>query len=56
VIDGIPSTIDPCVFVDEDGQPYIYISGEMTPISIGGEKQASISGGSHLPADINIEL
>lgn len=31
---------------------YIYISWEMTPISIGGEKQASISGGSHLPADI----
>ena len=24
----------------------------MTPISIGGEKQASISGGNHLPADI----
>ena len=23
VIDGIPSTIDPCVFVDDDGQPYI---------------------------------
>lgn len=29
-----------------------YISWEMTPTSIGGEKQASISGGSHLPADI----
>lgn len=27
VIDGIPSTIDPCVFVDDDGQPYIYTSG-----------------------------
>ncbi len=31
---------------------YIYISWEMTPISIGGEKQASISGGSHLLTDI----
>ena len=29
-----------------------YISWEMTPTSIGGEKQAGISGGSHLPADI----
>ena len=27
VIEGIPSTIDPCVFVDDDGQPYIYTSG-----------------------------
>jgi len=27
VIDGIPSTIDPCVFVDDDGQPYIYVGG-----------------------------
>jgi beta-xylosidase len=26
-IDGVPSTIDPCVFVDDDGQPYIYTSG-----------------------------
>ncbi|SDH47261.1 family 43 glycosylhydrolase [Bacteroides ovatus] len=26
-IAGIPSTIDPCVFVDDDGQPYIYTSG-----------------------------
>ena len=26
-IEGIPSTIDPCVFVDDDGQPYIYTSG-----------------------------
>ena len=29
-----------------------YISWEMTPTSIGGEKQAGISGGSHPPADI----
>ncbi|MCI6617447.1 MAG: family 43 glycosylhydrolase [Prevotella sp.] len=28
VIDGIPSTIDPCVFLDNDGQPYIYTSGQ----------------------------
>ena len=27
VIEGIPSTIDPCVFVDDDEQPYIYTSG-----------------------------
>lgn len=27
VIEGIPSTIDPCVFIDDDGQPYIYTSG-----------------------------
>ena len=27
VIDDIPSTIDPCVFIDDDGQPYIYTSG-----------------------------
>ena len=26
-IEGIPSTSDPCVFVDDDGQPYIYTSG-----------------------------
>ena len=30
----------------------IYISWEMTPTSIGGEKQAGISGGSQSPADI----
>ena len=27
VIEGIPSTIDPCVSVDDDEQPYIYTSG-----------------------------
>lgn len=27
VIEGIPSTIDPCVFVDDNEQPYIYTSG-----------------------------
>lgn len=27
VIEGTPSTIDPCVFVDDDEQPYIYTSG-----------------------------
>lgn len=26
-IKGIPSTIDPCVFVDDDGEAYIYTSG-----------------------------
>ena len=26
-IEGIPSTIDPGVFIDDDGQPYIYTSG-----------------------------
>lgn len=26
-VKGIPSTIDPCVFVDDNGQPYIYTSG-----------------------------
>ena len=30
----------------------IYISWEMTPTSIGGEKQACISGGVNPPADI----
>ena len=30
----------------------IYISWEMTPTSIGGEKQAGISGGVNPPADI----
>ena len=30
----------------------IYISCEMTPTSIGGEKQACISGGVNPPADI----
>ena len=28
---------------------YLYIRWEMTPTSIGGEKQASISGGSQSP-------
>ena len=27
-IRGIPDTIDPCIFVDTDGQPYIYTSGQ----------------------------
>ena len=31
---------------------YFYISWEMTPTSIGDEKQASISGGVNPPADI----
>lgn len=26
-IKGVPNTIDPCLFVDDDGQPYIYTSG-----------------------------
>lgn len=26
-VDGMPSYIDPCVFVDDDGQPYIYNGG-----------------------------
>ncbi len=26
-IDGMPKEIDPCVFVDDDGQPYIYNGG-----------------------------
>ena len=26
-IEGTPSLIDPCVFVDDDGQPYIYVGG-----------------------------
>ena len=26
-IEGVPPTIDPCIFVDDDGQPYIYTSG-----------------------------
>ena len=30
----------------------MYIRWEMTPTSIGGEKQAGISGGSQSPADI----
>lgn len=27
-IDGIPSTIDPCLFVDDDGQAYVFTSGQ----------------------------
>lgn len=26
-VEGVPSYIDPCVFVDDDGQPYIYNGG-----------------------------
>lgn len=26
-IDGIPSTIDPCLFVDDDGEAYVFTSG-----------------------------
>lgn len=26
-IEGVPSIIDPCLFVDDDGQPYIYVGG-----------------------------
>lgn len=26
-IKGTPSLIDPCIFVDDDGQPYIYVGG-----------------------------
>lgn len=26
-VEGMPATIDPCVFVDDDGQPYIYNGG-----------------------------
>lgn len=26
-IKGVPSVIDPCLFVDDDGQPYIYVGG-----------------------------
>lgn len=26
-VEGVPSQIDPCVFVDDDGQPYIYNGG-----------------------------
>lgn len=27
-IDGIPSTIDPCLFVDDDGEAYVFTSGQ----------------------------
>ena len=36
-------------FVAQRGSEKIYIRWEMTPTSIGGEKQASISGGSQSP-------
>lgn len=26
-IKGVPSVIDPCLFVDDDGQPYLYVGG-----------------------------
>ena len=26
-VEGVPPLIDPCVYVDDDGQPYIYIGG-----------------------------
>lgn len=26
-IKGVPSIIDPCLFVDDDGQPYLYVGG-----------------------------
>lgn len=37
-IKGVPSRIDPCVFVDDDGQAYIYVGGGgPTKIACGGK-------------------
>lgn len=30
-IEGVPNSIDPCLFVDDDGQPYIYVGGGGVP-------------------------
>ncbi len=42
-VKGVPSAIDPCVFVDDDGQAYIYNGGGTGPNCYGGKLKKNMT-------------
>lgn len=42
-VKGVPSAIDPCVFIDDDGQAYIYNGGGTGPNCYGGKLKKNMT-------------